>query len=213
MRAVREGQAPVGSAVQAEGVRLVEGPLVPVGGGVPQGHHVPGPDVMAVQRQVLPGGAARVQRRRGPAQHLLDRRPGGDVTGLVRGPLRRVVQEGGDPADQGEAGGLVAAEDQAVAVEDHLLAAQGCALDPYPGEEADDVVPRIDTTLGREVAEVQQDLAPGDPGVLPQSVLAVRAERRRCHVQQPPTVTRRYVQQVADRPQRQLPRHVFDFLH
>lgn len=122
------------------------------------------------------GGAGEVHRGRGPAQGFLHRRVQGDLARLQRPPLMRVFGQCPHRADGGDAGRLVAAQHDAVAVQGDFLQREGLVVDLRAGEHTHHVVARVGPSFPRQVHEVQDDLVAGLEGV--QRVGAGRLRRQ-----------------------------------
>ena len=154
----------VRGARHLELVRGVELPLIEVGGKVPHRHDVAGVNPRTAQLQIRGSGTGEVHRWGGPPQHLLDR--GVDRHGTVThaSPLVGEVSKRFDRADRRYPGGLIAAKDQAVAVERDILDGQLLAPDSGGGDHCYHVVTGVGPALRSQVGEVPKNLVTGLQG-------------------------------------------------
>ena len=124
-------------------------------------------------------------------------------------PLVGVVEEGLHAVGDRVAGGLVAGNGQHDHEVAELVLGERLPVDVALHQLGDQVVPRVDLPVGRHLHRVAEDLGGGDVGLA--AVLRVVAgEHLVGPVEELAAVLERYAEQVGDRLQRQLGRHVLD---
>lgn len=142
--------------------------------------------------------AAEVHGGAGPAQHLLDSRVQAHLAGPQPRPLLVLPNQRVHRIDHRQPTRLVAADDQAVAVENDVVVGQQFTVDATGGQHTDHILAWTAPALLAQLAEVQQDLVAGQHGVEGRACTVFRAQRRLRLTEQELAVRLRHTEQVTD---------------